>query len=482
MIALASALLAACGSESSASVSTSAAASPKTRGVALRPINGGPSYFAHKDARSAWLDDHILLGAWLEQPQTSAEVGYDARMGENIYWNLAASPGKNRVDYNVIRAWGMHVSAPDTSAKSGSETVAYEGMDEADMDFGPGSAAWNPHGGFTSSACIPAGSRCGYTVANFFYSGQPTSYGSPGYPINNAVIHQGYGKGVLFWESDQQAAKFVRDSDILSADSYWITDSDLQTPSQGGCALQPSSPTACGRGGGHGLTTAQSRLPANYQYDVTRLEHLAAISGTSKPVVVDVETGCPLNNGACTTPPQMTASAWHALIAGARGIIWFQHNFSGPCVDFRTFVDGSNHSSSMYNCQQTPGVTLHDVVRAVSTFDHEVTSLNRVLLSPTAVGLVHTHGDVSTLSKLYGGACYVFAGSGKPATPPPANQSVTFRLAGDYTGLVHVYDEHRTIEATHGVFRDVFADANAVHVYRIKGDAACSQSSAAGSA
>jgi hypothetical protein len=458
-----------------ASTSVGAPAPPSSR-VTFEPIDGGSSYFARKSPHSAWMDGHILLGAWLEQPHTAAEVGYDAALGENIYWSLAGTPGRDRVNYNVIRAGRMHVSAPDVTGNSGSETVSYDGSDESDMNFGPGSNGWANNGTYNQSACTPSGSQCGYTTANFFYTGQPSSDGSTGYPINGTAIHQGYGKGVLFWETGQQAARFFDYSDILSADSYWITDGALQSPSQGGCALLPNDPTACGRGSGAGLTTAQAQLPANYEYDVTRLEQLQAINGSSKPVVVDVETGCPLNggnSGKCARPPQSVAAAWHALIAGARGIIWFQHNFSGSCIDDRTLIDGSNPASGMYDCQQTPGVTLHDLVKALTSFNIEVRSLNGVLLSPTARGYASTTADVSTTAKVYNGSCYVFAGAGRPASPPPADQAVTFKLADPYTGPVFVIDENRIVHATGGAFHDTFANADTVHIYRIHGGSTC---------
>jgi hypothetical protein len=425
------------------------------------------------------MDDHILLGAWLQEPRNAAEVRLDAAMGENIYWNLAGRPGVDHADYNVIRANGMHASAPDTSAATGSETVAFDGFDEGDMDFGPGSNGWQNNGTYSESACVPTGSQCGFTEANFFYTGQPSSDGSPGYPVNGTPIHQGYGKGVLFWYTDAQAARFLKYSDILSADSYWLTDDDLSQASQGGCALLPDSPTACNGGGGPGLSPAQTKLPANYAYNVTQLERLQALNGPSKPVVVPVETGCPFSGGSsggnCATPAQTVAAAWQALIAGARGIIWFQHNFSGPCQDDRTFSDGSEPSSGNYNCQQTPGVTLHDVVLAVTAFDKEVTSLNSALLSPTVIGYVSSSGDVSTMVKAYGGSCYLFAGSGRPATPPPYNQSVTMTLADNYTGPVSVIEENRTVQAVNGSFQDTFADADSVHIYRITG-ATCATS------
>ena len=151
---------------------------------------------------------------------------------------------------------------------------------------------------------------------------------------------------------------------------------------------------------GDGLTTAQRALPANYAFNVTRLKQLQTINGPSKPIIVDIETGCPGTNDICTTPAASTAAAWHAIIAGARGILWFQDNFGGPCGDVNTFYDGSNPASPGYGCQQTAGVTLHDVVNNVSAFNHQVASLNSVLLSSFADNYVSTgNAGVSAMAK-----------------------------------------------------------------------------------
>jgi hypothetical protein len=230
-------------------------------GVTLREIDGGPNYFAHINHKSAWMDHHILLGGWLEEPLDAADVAYDRAAGENIYWNLAGfghtcDGGPCVASYKVIRNVGMHVSAPGVAADSGPESVAYEGTDEADMNFGPGWDAWNK----ADDRCVPAGGKCGYTVVRRFYTGQPASLGSPGYPTNGTVKHQGYGKGVLFWETPKQAAEFLRFTDILSADSYWMTDTSLRLASQGGCALFPNNPVICGDGGGQGPAATPGEL------------------------------------------------------------------------------------------------------------------------------------------------------------------------------------------------------------------------------
>jgi hypothetical protein len=168
-------------------------------GVTLRAIDGGPDYFADISQRSAWLDRHILLGAWLEQPLNATEVAYDRSTGDNTYWDIAGfGQTCDRkpcvVGFNVIRNEGMHISAPGITAHSGSETVAFEGSDETDLKYGPGWSSWNK----TDQECVPVNSKCGYTVARWYFTGEPASYGTPGYPTEDTVIQQGYGKALLF--------------------------------------------------------------------------------------------------------------------------------------------------------------------------------------------------------------------------------------------------------------------------------------------
>ena len=229
-----------------------------------------------------------MLGAWLEQPITATQVGYDVAMGNNIYWNLAGNPLDRRdcggyqpcrVNFNVIRAAGMHASSPDVTSESGSETVAYEGTDEPDMNFGPGSNGWNPKGPITrppvSHLDLSAGIRW---LTSFTVAARPVM----ALPDTQVAGSQSPKDSVRVSYSGRQMPRqrnFCPYSDTLSADSYWMTDADLDVPSQGGCALLPDSAKACGGGGGSGLTTAQRALPANYAFNVTRLEQLQALMG-----------------------------------------------------------------------------------------------------------------------------------------------------------------------------------------------------------
>jgi hypothetical protein len=441
---------------------------------------------AQFNANSAWLNSQIILGVWEEQPQSSTEVGYDVAMGSNLYVNLAGIPSfctlSGVVDYPVIKAGGMHIIAPCSDGTNSTETVGWLGGDEPDLNLGPGSGGYNN----TSGACTTS-TACGYTAVQLWYSGSApgaTGAGDP-YPINKSVVYTGDGKGVLQFESDAQAGPFLKWSDISAADNYWFTDGNDQGSFWGACQAAPSS-TACTSG--NGFTAAQAELAANYESNVNVLRHLQQFNSLpSKPIIMDVETGCPFTSDTCVIGPQFTAAAWHVLIAGARGIIWFQHNFGGACGDFNTFYDGSNPSSSMYDCTITGNTgtsgsnTLAQLVHAVTTVNDQITALAPVLLSPFAGSncsaggtgpggggyVTAVTGTVCYMVKYYNGVFYVFAGSGQPGTPPPANQSVTFTLTGSLNGTATVVNENRTISIVNGQLTDTFANANTVHIYQI---------------
>jgi hypothetical protein len=259
-------------------------------------------------------------------------------------------------------------------------------------------------------------------------------------------------------------------ADINAADNYWFTNTNDYGSFWGACQVFWSNPSAapCANGSGPGLTAAQATLAANYEANITILRQIQQINNLgSKPIYGYVETGCPYTNGLCITPPEFTAAAWHELIAGARGIVWFQHNFSGPCVDFDTFYDGSNSGSSNYSCEITSGETLANLVQAVTSVNAAINSLSSVLLSPTALGYVSATGTINVMAKYSNGGFYIFAGSGQPGTPPSLNQSVKFTLAGLPSGVVTVINENRSINLVNGQFTDTFANANTIHIYQV---------------
>ena len=496
---------------------SSSTTTTSTANINFTPIDGGPNYFSSHftNTGAAWADQHILLGGWNENPASSADVGYDTALGNNTYFNLSGNPRSGgSVDYNVMNSGGMHGFMPSKTANSGSETIGYFGIDEADGDFGGGTNGFDSTfgGGWNTGSCNPSGSSCGLSVASWFHNGATCSGCGPASPagaepaywpkndsLGNHPVMQEITKCTSFAPNDgcttSQAQRFLTSSDVNDADMYWFIDGDLRAASQGGCAFFPTSPTYC-TNVQHGydltLSQAQAELAANYQWQVDSLRKLnSANGGRSVPIVGTVEAGTCLWNTnqnqasqLCANHNQYIAAAWHTMIAGARGIIWFVSNLASrlpvTCDTYDIFYDGQDPSSSSpcsglngHNTPNNNGETFAQTDSYVSAVNHQMLHYQNVLLSPTATNYVtSTTGDVSTLAKADGnGGFVVFAGSGQMGTPPAVNQSVTFTLSDAYTGPVQVDgptgSENRTVQATNGVFSDTFADKNAIHIYQI---------------
>jgi len=249
-----------------------------------------------------------------------------------------------------------------------------------------------------------------------------------------------YGKGVTFWESDAEAGRFVNDyQEVISADNYWFTDPGICVPSQGGVLV----------GGGNPLAPADCRLAANYGVTVERLRGLVRPVG-SKPVWNFVELGHPFTDPAAPsiTGPQIRAAVWSGLIHGARGVIYFNHSFGGPCLSQHVLRD---------SCGQS-------VRGTVASLNQQITHLAPVLNAPFLDGYVSVDGAVDVAAKIVGDSVYLLTGA-RQNGPGTAD----FRLTcGDATDVT-VVDEDRTIPVRNGVFSDTFIDGNAVHIYLLPG-------------
>jgi hypothetical protein len=267
-----------------------------------------------------------------------------------------------------------------------------------------------------------------------------------GLPHDGRMRYTNYGKGVTFWETDQQAARFVnRYQDLVSADNYWFTDEDLCQSSQGGKLVAR----------GQTLSPQQCHRAANYGATVSRLRSLISPLG-SKPVWAFVEVGHPStqNDWPTVTASQVRAAVWQSLIAGARGIIYFNHSFGG--------------ANETQHALRDPA---YAVVRAtVTSTDSAIAALARVLNAPTVVS-GWTHSPVATaMVKWWGGHFYVFTGSDDP-TGAAVTASFSFPCVG--AAQATVLDERRTVAIDRGRWSDSFSDGNAIHIYRIDGGSSC---------
>jgi hypothetical protein len=166
----------------------------------------------------------------------------------------------------------------------------------------------------------------------------------------------------------------------------------------------------------------------------------------ARPVYPFVETDYMGSGSVYPMPAQTVAEVWNAIIAGARGIQYF--DMFGNIID-PTYTGGGRYAAG----------AMYDAIQSV---DSEMASLATVINAPFAKGYVTATGNMSVMAKYYNGHFYIFA------IPHAAgSQTVTFTVAGSPSAQATVLSEGRNLTVTDGHFTDTFADVNTVHIYEI---------------
>src|SRR4051812_48596130 len=195
--------------------------------MALREIDGGLAYYG-QFAHSLPTDiNYFPIGVWLESVLSQTDIDRDKAIDLNLYVGLTANSNLALVQNNGMYAflqqdeWRTNQTAINSPANA-----AWLLSDEIDMQQGPGA---------------------GYTTQTNIINSLP----------NDGRMHySNYGKGVMFWESDADAARFVNGfQQVTSADTYWFTDPNIDSQWEGGALLN---------GATRPLTDAETRLAANY--------------------------------------------------------------------------------------------------------------------------------------------------------------------------------------------------------------------------
>jgi PKD domain len=408
---------------------------PPAGTVTLRQVDGGPGYYDQFANGFPSDPGFFPIGVWFESVVDQGNIDKDKAAGLNTYVRLTGDSS-----LSLVRSNGMHAIITSGHTGVGSETKGWLTEDEPDMWAGPGSDPWT--GTWTGPVCNPPvtqGGQCGYTVLETINNRLPA---------DGRARYSNYGKGVLVWETDAQAARFLNGTPsfgpyqhIVSSDLYFFTDGDVCIASQGGRLL----------GVNRDLTQAECRRASNYGLVIDRQR---ALMQPKRPVWGFVEVGHPGNQSwaPSITPPQIRAAVWHSLIAGARGIIYFNHSFGGPCI---------SHHALREPCYAAARQVVTDT-------NAQIKQLAPVLNAPSVDQLVASSPGVRTMAKWQGGKFYVFAGNGGAGAV-----STTFDLpcVGNVTATV--VDEGRQVPVVNGKFSDQFADGNAIHIYRIDGGSTC---------
>ena len=374
-------------------------------GVSLEEVDGGAGFYGQFSNALPSSPGWFPIGVWGSYNHTQANRDLDAAAGINTYVWVA-----DNSFMPAIRADGRFKVIQDHNNRTnvGAETAGWSLGDEVDMCCGPP--------GFLGGN--------GYDMLTSNHSKLP---------VDGRLRYTNYGKGVMFWETDADAAKFVNLPflGVVSNDIYWFTDPNERS-------------------------RAGYRVAASYGKTVDRMRYLDGLDGQRKPIWNFVEAGWPFTESAAQggrsiQPAELRAAVWHSLIAGARGIIYFQHSFGGPCI--------GDHHVIRSNCEGTRAM--------VSAVDAQVKSLAPVLNSPTVTSGSSASQGIRTMVKWNGQNLYVFAGS----TGAGSTGQIDIPCVGDASASV--LGENRTVPVSAGSLRDQFADGNAIHIYRIDTGSTC---------
>ncbi|WP_326551992.1 hypothetical protein [Micromonospora sp. NBC_01813] len=425
------------GGSAAARIAPGTVATAGGTGVSLRPVDGGADFYSRFSPSLPADPGFFPIGVWLESVTDPADTVKDKEIGLNTYLEMTGT-----TNLDLVRAAGMYtITSP--IGEHGEETGGWLISDEADMWAGPGDDPWTGNFPGQGDICQPADGQCGYTVQQDILQRLPD---------DQRLRMANYGKGIAFWQSDEQAARFVNEfADVVSVDTYWFTDRGICGHSEGGRFFDPDQLTMVD--GAERLPAELCHRAANYGRTIDRVRALVSPAG-SKPVWSFVEVGRPFNEEQYPTikPEEVVAAVWSSLIHGARGIVYFNHSFSGPCLT-----------------QHALREPCYAPVRAaVADVNERITRLAPVLNAPYADGVATVSAGVDLSAKWHDGHFYLIAGS---AGGSVAEATFAVPCVGD--ARITVLDEERTLSADGGTFTDSFIDGNAVHVYRIDGGSSC---------
>ncbi|MGY1631523.1 hypothetical protein ACI784_07440 [Geodermatophilus sp. SYSU D01186] len=348
------------------------------------------------------------------------DVQRDLAAGLNTYVVLT-----DNTDLDLVRGSGMSAITSLTQDPLG-EGVGTFLADEADMWAGAGDGAWTGNYPGQGDICSPATTSCGMTVMSEM--ARRAEGRSPAYA--------NYGKGVMFWAGDADAARFVNEWPQLavSSDLYWYTDPHICT--------SPSEGPSVGAGGD------ACRRAANYGLVVDRMRYLDGLDGLRQPIWAFVEVGHPFieDDAPTITGPQVQGAVMNSVIHEARGIVYFNHSFGGSCISQHVLRDcdpGLRASVAQVNAQ------LSQLAPVLNTQSRSW-SFNPALDTMMKIGP--------------DGAVYVFAMLGRD-TPPG-----TYRLdlpSGVRSGTAEVLFEDRSVPMRGRQMADTFETEHSYHVYRL---------------
>lgn len=397
----------------SSTTSSPTAGSSAMGGLARVPWEGGSSYWSRfsKTATAGWTSPKFFPTAvWWGGISSNSEVQYDKTLGLNTYVLLnPATPYKLLADNNMFYVGGrLNPSFTDQSTNWVGQFLD----DEVDGRFSP--VDGRAHLQQLSDEAKGSGR---FRYANFT-SGILTSDYKP---------------------SDAEA--YVNNyTDAISIDQYFYT-----VPQCGWSNYRDAYIIA--------VPQATCRTSSSYGKTVSMLRRRDATDNKLQSTWQFVELMAPEGPEKGFTPisgDQVKGAVMSSIINEARGIIYFNQSFSGPCPS----------GNIIRQSQVTAGFCSDGQVAAAKTVNAQIKQLAPVINTQS---YAYSFGSgLNTMVKYLDGSAYVFAmtdgtGGGRKFTLP----------AGIHAKSAQVMFENRTIPITGDTWSDTFAHEYSYHVYKI---------------
>lgn len=185
------------------------------------------------------------------------------------------------------------------------------------------------------------------------------------------------------------------------------------------------------------------QVKGKLEYVARGVARLKSLAKSDQKVWAVIETTA-LDPGHAVTPAQLRAEVWMAIIHGARGIVYFVHEF------LPTFRED--------------GIFRHaDIVKEVAKENKLIESMAPILNISDLSGVVTVQSTtpIDTLVKRYKNKIYIFAVSMANKVSQPR-----FTLEGLGATKALVVGEDRTLTITRSSFQDSF-DGYGVHIYEV---------------
>ena len=386
-------------------------------GLPLVPWEGGSEYWKQfeKADQAGWSDPSFFpIVAWYDSASDDSEILFDKKLGINTYVGMPDTLDSQLLDDHDMYWIGGALNKTFTS-----KTKSWVGHfldDEVDGRFSPKEGKKHLA---ERKAEAPKGL---FSYANFTY---------------------------MVLENDLDASvstSYINNfTDVVSVDKYWYTIPHCSAKPYRDVSVVPVAQEWC-------------RSSSSYGKTMQALRQRDAADGEPQPLWQFVEnmTGADqeTNFGQYIDSDQLAGAVMASVINEARGIVYFNQSFAGPCKSSNVFR----------SAQVVPDFCGQKQVSSVQEVNGRIHSLAPVINTQS---LEYSFGEgLSTMLKIHDGYAYLFAMTDGQS---PAGERAFEWPEGISGTTAKVMFENRSVEfGANGRMTDDFASESNYHIYKVR--------------